>query len=476
MSDYAALKKLIEEQHVEMIDLKYSDLFGRWQHVTLPTSAFSEEILTSGVPFDGSSVPGFKTPTSSDLSIIPDPKTAQLDPFWHVKTLSLICQASDIETGDWFSHDPRVIAQKASDYMRAQGIATESQWLVELEFYIFNNVAFSTSVNTSSYQIDSDEGHWNTGSLESNQLGSNIPHQGGYHAVPPYDRLHNLRATMTMMIEAAGVPVRYHHHEVGGPGQCEIELTRMPMLAAADGTMQAKHIIKNLAIRRGLSPTFMPKPLYNEAGSGMHYHQNLVDGDTNLFYDGHEPDGLSNTAIYYIGGLLKHGRALLAFTNPSTNSYKRLVPGFEAPTRLFYGPANRSAAVRIPKYTNDPSNQRIEFRPPDGSCNVYLAMAAQLLAGLDGIKNQIDPREFGWGPFSQDVKQLPAKQLKRIAQVPSSLVNALEALRKDYQFLTESGVFPESVIETWIDYKQNREANEIRNRPHPYEMTLYYDV
>jgi glutamine synthetase len=476
MPDYEALCKLIEERKVEMIDLKFSDLFGRWQHVTIPVSAFGEGVLTRGIPFDGSSVPGFKSEAGDDLKLLADASTARIDPFGEAPTLSVICQVAHADTGAWFDRDPRMIARRAVECMRAAGVATASLWLVELEFYVFNVVSYGNEINTSFYRIDSDEADWNTASVDVAQLGHNIPHRGGYCASQPLDRLYNLRVAMVRMIEDVGMPVRYHHHEVGGPGQCEIELTRQPLLKAADGTMWAKHVIKNLAIRRGLSPTFMPKPLYDEAGSGMHFHQNLVRGDTNVFYDPDGPDGLSETALHYIGGLLKHGRALLALTNPSTNSYKRLVPGFEAPTQLFYGPANRSAAVRIPKYANEPGMQRVEFRPPDGTCNVYLAMAAQLMAGLDGIRNRIDPRELGWGPIRGDVCALPADQLRRIQHVPTALREALQALEEDHGFLLESGVFPEDLIPVWIDRKMRFEAEEVRNRPHPYEMTLYYDI
>ncbi len=475
MRAYESLRSLIEQQKIEMIDLKFSDLFGRWQHVTLPISAFDAHTLETGVAFDGSSVPGFKPAAGADLMLVPDPETAQVDPFWEAPTLSLICNISEADTGHWFARDPRRIAMRAHEQMAHLGVADGSLWLAELEFYVFNKVSYGSDINTSFYQIDSAEADWNTAKGSETQLGHNIPHQGGYHASLPLDRLHNLRSKMVQMIEQAGMPVRYHHHEVGGPGQCEIELTRQPLMKAADGTMWAKYVIKNLAIRHHLSPTFMPKPLYDEAGSGMHFHQNLLQGGRNLFYDEHAPYNLSDEAHYYIGGLLKHGRALLALTNPSTNSYKRLVPGFEAPTLLFYGLANRSAAIRIPKYAIDPDQKRIEFRPPDGTCNVYLAMAGQLMAGLDGIRNRIDPRALGWGPINEDVRNLSRVQLETIFPVPASLRESLRALEEDHAFLTADGVFPEDFVSTWVDRKLVLEADEVRNRPHPYEMTLYYD-
>ncbi len=475
MSSMDQIKNIIDTKQVAMVDFKFSDLFGRWQHVTLPTSAFDQETIDRGVAFDGSSVPGFQRRSGADLVLLPDVETAQLDPFFELPTLSMICQIGEADSGALFARDPRLIAQRAEAYAKECGIADAGLWLCELEFYIFNKVAYGNTINSSFYEVDSDEADWNTGSHQERQLGHNIPHQGGYHASPPLDRLHNLRAKMVRMIEQAGMPVRYHHHEVGGPGQCEIELTRQSLLHTADGVMWAKHIIKNLTIRQGLSPTFMPKPLYNEAGSGMHFHQNLLMNGRNLFYDPDGLHGLSQAALYYVGGLLKHGRALLALTNPSTNSYKRLIPGFEAPTQLFFGLANRSAAIRIPKYANSDAEQRIEFRPPDGTCNVYLAMAAQLLAGLDGIRNKIDPCDLGWGPINEDIHNLDEAARQKIEAVPSSLQEALQALEDDHEFLTGTGVFPEDFVSVWVERKMTLEANEVRNRPHPYELTLYYD-
>jgi len=472
---YTQLREFIRRHAVEMVDLKFSDLFGRWQHLTLPVSAFAPAVLKRGIAFDGSSVAGFRRKEAGDLVLIPDTETALLDPFWEVPTLSLLCQAAQADTLEAFSRDPRGIARRAIAHMEQLGVATDSLWQAELEFYIFNEVSYGNEVNGAFYRIQSEEADWNSAASCTKQLGHNIPHQGGYHAIPPLDRLYHLRARMVRLIEQAGIPVRYHHHEVGGPGQCEIELTRLPFLRCADGTMWAKYFIKNAAVGAGLSATFMPKPLYAEAGSGLHFHQNLVRGRKNLFHDSRGPGGLSDTALFYIGGLLKHGRALLALTNPSTNSYKRLVPGFEAPTLLFYGMANRSAAIRIPKYAVAPADKRIEFRPPDGTCNVYLAMAAMLMAGLDGIRRRIDPRKEGMGPIDKDIRRLRPEDLRGIVAVPTSLREALLALQEDHAFLTESGVFPEDLVPVWIEQKMAREADEVQNRPHPYEMTLYYD-
>jgi len=476
MSAFETLQTLIKRHKIEMIDLKFSDLFGRWRHVTLPVSAFRAEVLRAGIAFDGSSVAGFSRKETGDMVLLPDAATALVDPFWERPTLSMICQVADARTQEGFSRDPRSILQRAVRYARELGVASSSLWLAELEYYVFRSVRYASDINTAFYHIDSDEADWNTASTELSRLGHNIPRKGGYHAIPPMDSLHNLRAEMVRAIEAAGLPVRYHHHEVGGPGQCEIELTRVPALACADGIMWSKYAIKNLAMAHGCSATFMPKPLYDEAGSGLHFHQNLQQGRRNLFYDARGEMGLSDTALHYVGGLLHHGRALLGITNASTNSYKRLIPGFEAPTLLFYGLANRSAAVRIPKYANQASEQRIEFRPADGSCNPYLAMAAMLMAGVDGIRQGIDPRTRGMGPINEKIEALPRRQLKRIQPVPSSLREALLALEGDHEFLTAGGVFPEDFFPVWVDQKMEREANEVRNRPHPYELNLYYDV
>jgi glutamine synthetase len=476
MPAFAAIRAQLRRQKAEMVDLKFSDLFGRWRHVTLPISAFDEAVMRDGVAFDGSNVAGLSRKETGDMVLLPDPATLMLDPFWKVPTASFICQVADASTRQGFARDPRNIAQRAARYLQHSRLGTESLWLAELEFYVFREVRYSSDINTAFYHIDSDEADWNTASTTLSRLGHNIPRKGGYHACPPMDSLHNLRAEMVRLIEHAGLPVRYHHHEVGGPGQCEIELTRVPLVACADGILWAKYAIKNLAMANGYSATFMPKPLYDEAGSGLHFHQNLQRGRRNLFYDRRDPAGLSETALWYIGGLLKHGRALLALTNPSTNSYKRLIPGFEAPTLLFYGLANRSAAVRIPKYTNRADQQRIEFRPPDGTCNPYLAMAAMLMAGLDGIRQRIDPRRLGMGPVNERIEKLSPQALKRIVPVPYSLREALYALEEDHAFLRAGDVFPEDFLPVWITQKTEREANEVRNRPHPYEMNLYYDV
>ncbi len=466
----------VAQEKIEMVDLKFVDLFGRWHHLTIPVSQFSEKVLTEGVGFDGSSVPGFKSLESGDMVLIPDLTTALIDRFWRPKTLSLICNAAEADTLKFFTNDPRFMAQRAELYLKQTGIADVSYWSPEFEFYIFDHITYASDINLAFYQIDSEEADWNSGSNEEQNLGHKIPRQGGYHAIPPLDNLYNLRAEMVQRVEECGIPVRYHHHEVGGPGQSEIEIGRHPLTQASDYTMLIKYLIKMAAKEHKKTVTFMPKPLYNEAGSGMHIHIQLYKASQPIFYDAQGWAGLSQTALYFIGGILKHSPALLAFTNPSTNSYKRLVPGFEAPIKLIYGLANRSAAIRIPKYANTPDTKRFEFRPPDATCNIYLALVALLLAGLDGIQQKIDPEGAGYGPYDVNVFKLPSSQRDLIRSLPLSLREALVELEKDYAFLLKGEIFSEKLIQTWIESKMNFEYNEVRNRPHPYEMNLYYDV
>jgi glutamine synthetase len=468
--------KFAQEKKIEMVDLKFIDLFGRWHHLSLPQSQLKLDMFKRGVPFDGSATPGFKSIESGDMVLIPDIKTAKLDPFWNVVTLSFICSSFDIDNSKPFKREPRYIAQKAEEYLIKTGIADKSLWSTEFEFYIFDSISYKNDINMASYIIDSNEADWNSGLLEVKNLGHKILSHGGYHAIPPLDDLFHVRTEMVQLIEEGGVPVRYHHHEVGGPGQSEIEILDDTLTNMGDITMWIKYVIKMVAKRYDHTVTFMPKPLYNEAGNGMHFHQHLFKNGKPLFYSKKGYAGLSQLALYYIGGLLTHGSALLALTNPSTNSYKRLVPGFEAPVKLFFSLANRSASIRIPKYALDPQEKRIEFRPPDGTCNVYLSLAAQLMAGIDGIKRKMDPTKSGFGPFDQNIFALSYKEREKIKSLPASLKEALEALKEDHQFLLEGNVFTEDLLEMWIDYKLNKEYNEVRNRPHPYEMSLYYDV
>lgn len=468
--------KFAEQNNVEMVDLKFCDLFGRWHHLTIPISQFDESVFTHGVAFDGSSIPGFKKLEAGDMVLIPDTSTMLIDKFWEQTTMSFICSAHEADTQELFKNDPRNVAFRAEQFLKSTGIADISLWSPEFEFYVFNNITYINDINLAYYKIDSEEADWNSGADEEQNLGHKIPRQGGYHAIPPLDNLYNLRALMVKHIEDCNIPVRYHHHEVGGPGQSEIEIHHHPLLTACDNTMMIKYVIRMVAKQNQKTVTFMPKPLYNEAGSGMHIHMQLWKDGKNLFYDKDGYAGLSQQALFFIGGILKHGSALLAFTNPSTISYKRLVPGFEAPVKAIFGLANRSAAIRIPKYANTEGTKRFEFRPPDGTCNIYLAVAALLMAGIDGIQNQIDPTKEGFGPYDINIFQLPKSKLSKIKSLPTSLKEALDALAKDHKFLLAGNIFSEPLIESWIDQKLNKEFNEVRSRPHPYEISLYYDL
>ncbi len=466
----------IKRENIEAVDLKFVNLFGGWHHITVPVSQVNRDFFERGIAFDGSSVPGFKKLEAGDMVLLPDPSSANLDPFWESPTLSMIAQPSEPGDRSGFAKDPRAILARAEGFMKDEKIAGASLWAPEFEYYIFDAVTYLNDINQASYRIDSDEADWNSADSPDSNLGHKIPRQGGYHAIPPMDQLYNLRAKMVSEVEAAGVPVRYHHHEVGGPGQSEIEIMELPLREAADAAMRIKYIIKMVATGHDKTVTFMPKPLYNEAGSGMHFHQRLMRGRKNLFWDPKGYAGLSKLALNYIGGLLAHAPALLAFTNPSTNSYKRLVPGFEAPVKTIYGLANRSAAVRIPAYADTAATKRIEFRPPDATCNIYLAMAAQLMAGLDGIRRELDPEAMGFGPYDVNVFALPDEERARIGSLPTSLREAMVALQRDHEFLLAGDVFSEDLIEHWIESKIEKEYNEVRNRPHPYEISLYFDV
>lgn len=465
-------EQYVQDQGIRLIDLKFSDLWGRWHHLTVPTSQFTSELMVNGIGFDGSAV-GLKSVKAGDMVLIPDLATAFRDPFWEETTLSFICTTLEADTHEIFTNDPRNIAIRAEAYLRQTGIADESRWGPEYEFYVFDDVAFDNGVNHASYRLNSDEADWNS---NTGGHGHYIPLHGGYHAIPPKDQLYNLRSQISLHLEAMGVPVKYHHHEVGGPGQSEIETPMMGLVRAGDATMLVKYVAKMSANARNKTVTFMPKPLYGEAGSGMHFHQHLFLDNRNVFYD---PDGygcMSQTAQYYIGGLLTHGPALLGLTNPSTNSYRRLVPGFEAPVNAFFSLGNRSAAVRIPKYASQPDTARLEFRPPDATGNVYLALAAQLLAGLDGIQRQIDPTEAGFGPIDANIFAWSDEQRLDIQQLPGGLAEALRALQDDHKFLLAGEVFSPELIQQWIDHKLEAEYYQVRNRPHPYEVSLYFDV
>ncbi|BDU68802.1 glutamine synthetase [Geothrix oryzae] len=464
-------RQFIQAHSVRMIDLTFSDLWGRWHHVSIPASQFNEQLMRDGVGFDGSSV-GLKSVKSGDMVLIPDLATGHMDPFWEAPTLSFICSAYEADTKAPFPVDPRNIAIRAEAYLKETGIADQSIWGPEYEFYVFDKVSYENGVNTASYRVDSREADWHSG---EGGHGHFIPLHGGYHAMAPKDQLYNLRAEMCMELEQMGVEVKYHHHEVGGPGQCEIETPLFPLLKAGDATQIVKYVVKMVAHRRNQTATFMPKPLYGEAGSGMHFHQMLMKGGKNLFYDENGYGKMSQEALWYIGGILAHGPALLALTNPSTNSYRRLVPGFEAPISAFFSLGNRSAAIRVPKYADQPETARFEFRPPDATCNVYLALAAQLLAGIDGIQKKLDPTALGFGPIDQNIFGWTEEQRRRIKSLPTSLMEACEALEGDMDFLLAGGAFDRLQLEDYLRHLRAQEA-AVRNRPHPYEMALYFEA
>ena len=458
---------------VEFIDVRFIDLPGVMQHFNIPVGQFDEDSFTEGLMFDGSSIRGFQAIHESDMKLVPDVTTAFLDPFRKRKTLVMNFSIVDPFTDEPYGRDPRTIAAKAEAYLRSTGIADTAFFAPEAEFYIFDDVRFATSANSSFYQIDSVEAAWNTGrEEEGGNLGYKTRYKGGYFPVPPNDQFADLRDEICAALAQVGLDVERAHHEVGTAGQQEINYKFNTLLHSADDLMKFKYVVKNVAWQAGKSVTFMPKPIFGDNGSGMHSHQSLWLNGEPLFYDEKGYGGLSDTARWYIGGLLKHAPSLLAFTNPSANSYHRLVPGYEAPVNLVYSARNRSACIRIPVTGNSPKAKRVEFRVPDPSANPYLAFAAQLLAGLDGIKNRIEPP----APVDKDLYELPPEEHAEIAQVPASLGEALDNLEADHDFLTEGDVFSEDLIAAWIDYKRTHEIDPIRLRPHPHEFELYYDI
>ncbi len=465
--------EFISAENVQFIDVRFCDLPGIMQHFTVPTEAFDRKVFTEGLMFDGSSIRGFQAIHESDMLLLPDPSTAYLDPFREYKTLNLTFFVHDPLTSEPYSRDPRNIARKAEDYLRGSGIADTAFFGPEAEFYIFDSARFDTSAAAGYYFIDSIEGAWNTGREEG---GANLAYKprykGGYFPVPPMDHFTDLRSSMVRNLIACGVNPEMQHHEVGTAGQAEINITFSPMLNMADKLMTFKYVVKNTAYKHGRTVTFMPKPLFGDNGSGMHCHQSLWKDGTPLFYDEEGYAGLSDIGRYYIGGLLKHAPSLLAFTNPTTNSYHRLVPGFEAPVNLVYSQRNRSACVRIPITGSNPKAKRAEFRVPDPSCNPYLAFSAMLMAGVDGIKNKVEPAE----PLDKDLYELPPDEAKAVPQVPGSLEQVLDTLEADHEYLLEGGVFTGDLIETWIDFKRAHEIDPMRLRPHPHEFELYFDV
>jgi len=454
----------------KVIDLRFIDLPGQWQHVSLPARRLEEELFTEGMPFDGSSIRGFQEIHESDMLLMPDPESAFMDPVANIPTLVVTCDVYDPITLQPYLRDPRYVARKAEAYLKQTGIADTVFMGPEAEFFIFDNIRYSSNTYESYYHIDSEEGWWNSGRSDKQNFGGQISPKRGYFPVPPTDTLQDVRTEIVLALEAAGVPMEVHHHEVATAGQTELGMRFNTLTRMADQLLMYKYIAKNVARKNGKTVTFMPKPLFGDNGSGMHVHSSLWKGDTNIFYDAAGYAGLSDTAKYYIGGVLKHAPALLALTSPTTNSFRRLVPGFEAPVNLAYSQRNRSAICRIP-VTKSSKAKRVEFRAPDPSSNPYLCFAAILMAGLDGIQNRIDPGE----PQDKDLYELPAEEAKLIKQVPGSLAAVLDALEADHDFLLQGDVFTKDFLEAYIDYKREFELDPMRLRPTPYEFTMYFD-
>jgi glutamine synthetase len=465
---------LARDHNIKMIDFKFIDLPGIWQHYSIPAHRLTESVFEDGIGFDGSSIRGFAQIQESDMLVFPDPDSAFIDPLLEVPTLSLTCFIRDPLTMEPFSRDPRYIAHKAEEYLKSTGLGEISYWGPEAEFYIFDEIRFDQGTNYGYYFIDSREGIWNSGKQTEGQpnLGYRPRHKEGYFPVPPMDTFQDLRSKIMLTMAEVGIEGEVHHHEVATAGQAEIDMKYDSLMRMADKVMLFKYVVKNECRKAGLSASFMPKPLFQDNGSGMHVHMSIWKNQKNLFYDERGYAGLSQMARYYIGGLLKHASALLAFAAPSTNSYRRLVPGFEAPVNLVYSQRNRSAAVRIPMYSKSPAAKRLEFRCPDPSCNPYLTFSALLMAGLDGIQNKIDPGE----PIDKNLYDLAPEEKAAVRSTPGSLEESLHALKMDYQFLLRGDVFTEDVIDTWIAYKTEHELDPVRLRPHPYEFFLYYDI
>src|SRR5678809_667434 len=459
-----------KKNKVQVVDLKFVDLIGTWQHFTIPASELTEDLFKDGSGLDGSSIRGWEAINNSDMLVVPDPATACLDPFTAVPTLSLIGNVVDPISRETYERDPRYIAQKAEKYLQSTKIGDTSYWGPEAEFFIFDQARYDQTSQSGYYHIDSDEGVWNMGQDGVN-LGGKIRHKEGYFPVPPTDTQQDIRSEMILEMEKVGIAVEKHHHEVATAGQAEIDIRFDSLLRTADKMMMYKYIVKNVARRHGKTVTFMPKPIFGDNGSGMHTHQSIWKEGKPLF-SGKEYAGVSQMCLYYIGGILKHAPALAAITNPTTNSYKRLTPGFEAPVLLAYSSRNRSAGIRIPMYSPSPKAKRIEVRFPDPGANPYLAFSAMLMAGLDGIENKINPGE----PAEKDLYDLEAKEAAKIRTMPGSLDEALNNLEKDHKFLLKGGVFTEDLIEAWIGYKRSKEVDPMRLRPHPYEFFLYYDL
>jgi glutamine synthetase len=462
---------MAKENSVKVVDLRFMDFPGMWQHFTVPISELTEESFEDGFGFDGSSIRGWQPINASDMLVIPDAATAKIDPFFKVPTLVLICNIADPITREAYTRDPRNIAKKVEAYLKSTGIGDTAFIGPEAEFFIFDDIRYDSQTNSAFYAIDSVEGTWNTGRCEEPNLGYKPRHKEGYFPVPPSDKFQDLRTDMLLTLESLGIDVECQHHEVATAGQAEIDMRFKPLLQMSDQLMWFKYVLKNVANNAGHTVTFMPKPLYGDNGTGMHTHVSIWKEGKPLFA-GDKYAGVSQEALWAMGGILKHCKALCAFTNPTTNSYKRLVPGFEAPVNLAYSSRNRSAAIRIPMYSASPKAKRIEFRTPDPSCNGYLAFSAVVMAVLDGIQNKIDPGD----PLDKNIYDLPAEELAEIPSAPGSLDEALAALAEDHAFLLKGDVFTKDAIDMWIDYKTENEVNPVKLRPHPHEFHLYYDI
>ncbi|MBT8349624.1 MAG: type I glutamate--ammonia ligase [Deltaproteobacteria bacterium] len=462
---------MVKEKEIRVIDIRFMDFPGVWQHFTVPVSELEESSFEDGFGFDGSSIRGWQPIHASDMLVVPDSSTAQMDPFFKEPTLVLIGNIVDPVTREPYSRDPRFITQKAETYLKSTGIGETAYFGPEAEFFIFDNIQFESSSNRAFYEIDSIEGVWNTGRYEEPNLGYKPRHKEGYFPVPPMDKFQDLRTEMVLVLESLGIDIECQHHEVATAGQGEIDMRFKPLLQMADQLMWFKYVLKNVAHRHNRTVTFMPKPLFEDNGTGMHTHISIWNKDKPLFA-GDQYAGVSQEALYAIGGILKHCKALCAFTNPTTNSYKRLVPGFEAPVNLAYSSRNRSAAIRIPMYSASPKAKRIEFRTPDPSCNGYLAFSAMLMAVIDGIQNKIDPGE----PLDKNIYDLPPEELAEVESAPGSLEESLNALKEDHQFLLKGDVFTQDAIDMWIEYKTENEVNPVNLRPHPHEFYLYFDI
>ncbi|MEA2529210.1 MAG: glutamine synthetase [Thermomicrobiales bacterium] len=468
----ADVMKMVKENEVKFVDFRFTDTRGKEQHVTVPISHFDEEKFSGGHAFDGSSIAGWKGIEASDMQLMPDPNTANIDPFFEEPTLILTCDVIEPGDGKPYERDPRSLAKRAEAYLKSSGYGDVANFGPEPEFFVFDNVRYDSNNYSAFYEVDSAEGFWNTGSNDGPNLGYKIRPKSGYFPVPPHDTLMDIRSEMLVTMESLGIPVEVHHHEVGTAGQCEIDMRFGPLTQMADNVQTYKYVVRNVARKHGKVATFMPKPIFGDNGSGMHVHQSIWKGGKNQMFNKDAYAGLSDFARYYIGGLLRHGPALLALAAPTVNSYRRLVPGFEAPVNLVYSQRNRSAAVRIPVYSKSEKAKRIEFRCPDTAANPYLCFAALLMAGLDGVKNKIEPGE----PADFDLYEASPEELARIKSTPGSLGEVLCALEADHAFLLEGGVFTQDLIDTWISYKRTNELAPINLRPTPYEFYLYFDV